>query len=197
MATTISISRRTIKVKNRVKRSKPAMTTVTTARATNDAADAVVVAPSLAAMRPNSLPEPLPWWRSPWAILGLFAVIIGGLVLAAVFGAGRLSGRGDDDVVARAGQHRGTSAKTPRRGLPPNAEVTNAGAREGVTLAYDQRPLPDEQSFLATPYARRGGGGEPRESAPLVLPENASGRCVVSGNGIEALQACLQRQAGR
>lgn len=195
MATTVSVSRRFIKMKNRARRSKPAFS-VTSARPAEDAMDAVIVAPSLAAMRPNSLPEPLPWWRTPWAILGVFVFVFVGLVLAAVLGASHIAGR-HDDVEARAGQNRGSSTKAPRRGLPPNAEVTNAGAREGVTLAYDQRPLADEQSFLATPYARRGTAPEAKESAPLVLPENASGRCVVTGNGIEALQACLQRKAGR
>jgi hypothetical protein len=120
-------------------------------------------------------------------------MIIGLLALMVMLGAGKLVTRYDDESGATVSGASNGESQT-RRSKSANAKQTNAGQREGVVIRHDLRPLPDERSFMATPYAKHSAA----QPAPTTtLPENVSGKCVVTGTSAADLQKCLQSHGGR
>lgn len=122
-------------------------------------------------------PRARPWWRNPWVLLGGAAV----LGLAAMLVLGNRARQAAADELADYG-----GPRMRAKGLP--SRPGNAGARDGVTVDYAQRPSPTDESFRATPYVRRGA---------TVLPADVSGKCVVSGMPQDELGDCLARHGGK
>lgn len=195
MTTTVSRRIINIKLKNRPRRAKLKREVEIDPDAPRSAAVPLAV--------PHAAAIDEPWWRDflkPLPIATLLGVVAGiGLL---IWSAGKPDVRREEaKAAARPATLSGSGAGTTRPAQAGSTVTTNgrseATAESFLATGFVRRKVDGEPAAIAKPAANTVAAARTDDSAPIVLPSNASGNCDIVGDGSRSLIDCFRKHGGR